>query len=63
MFFYSDNPIGPQNHPRVQRHPGVPGGGRGGGVHGGPDHLHQEPGTRSAQESRPYSALCTLALK
>lgn len=59
-FFYSDALVGPQNHPCVQRHPGVPGGGRGGGVHGGPDHLHQEPGPRSAQESRRSSALFIL---
>lgn len=38
---------GPQNNQSVQRHPGLPDGGRGGGVHGGPDHVHKEPGTRS----------------
>ena len=40
---------GPQNHPRVQRHPGVPDSGGGGGVHGGLDHVHKEPGTRSVR--------------
>lgn len=47
MCFYSVVMIGPQNHPCVQRHPGVPGSGRGGGVYGGLDHIHKEPGTRS----------------
>lgn len=39
--------IGSQNNPCVQRHPGVFGCGRGGGVYGGPDHIYKEPGTRS----------------
>lgn len=43
--------VGAQNNPRVQRHPGVPDCGRGGGVHGGLDHVHQEPGTRSVPTS------------
>lgn len=47
MCFYSVLVIGPQNHPCVQRYPGVPGSGGGGGVYGGLDHIHKEPGTRS----------------
>lgn len=47
MCFYSVVMIGPQNHPCVQRHPGVPGSGGSGGVYGRLDHIHKEPGTRS----------------
>lgn len=41
--------IGSQNNPRVQGHPGIPDGGRGGGVYGRLDHIHKEPGTRSVR--------------
>lgn len=47
MLFYPVTLTGPKNNPRVQGHPRVPDGGRGGGVDGGPDHIHEEPRTRS----------------
>lgn len=58
LLIYPVNITGSQNNPCVQRHPGVPDSGRGGGVYGGLDHVHKEPGTRSVliQKLQDYFA-------